>query len=282
MSPTLVLAALAVLLTLGAPALLPRLSVLRRTPASGLLLWQCCAVGGLSATLLLPVVAAHEFGGLFTDDRHLHPGGVGAAAALSLVLILRLLWAAHTVGTDLRALRQRHRETVDLLDPQHGSRDRLRVIDADGPVAWCLPGRRPRIVMSRPALETLTDDELHGVYVHEREHLRRRHDLVREFFTALDASVPGWLRHPRAQEEVELLVELLADRAGAHTVGALTMGRALVRMGAKGAPSTLVRVTALQELGRPRRRQVLLVASAAVLLAAAPWVVATGALLPGG
>lgn len=317
MSPTLVLAALAVLLTLGTPALLPRVPGLRRTPAAGLLLWQGCALGGFSAIVLLPVVAAHEFGGLFTADRTVHPWMVWAAVALSLVLVGRLLLAAHRVGTDLRTLRRRHQEAVDLLDPRHGDGDRLRVIDADSPVAWCLPGRRARIVMSRAALEGLAPDQLHGVYLHERAHLRHRHDLVVEFFTVMDAAVPSRLRHPRALAEVGLMVELLADQAGAQEVGPVTMGRALAHLatgqhaprrdvpepvgsGAGGAvslrapsggvaltagagplQSTVVRVTALQQAGRPHRVQALLVTAAAFVVALGPGAVAAASLLTG-
>lgn len=279
MSPTLVLAALAVLLTLGTPVLLPLLTGLRATPAAGLLLWQGCAVGGLAAIVLLPLVAAREFGGLFTTDDGVHPGVVVGAALLSAVLVARLLLAAHLVGTDLRALRRRHREAVDLLDPRHGARDRLRVIDSDAPVAWCLPGRRARIVMSRPVVEGLSQRQLHGVYCHEREHLRRRHDLVREFFSVMDAAVPAPLRHPRALAEVELLVELLADRAGAREVGAVTMGHALARV-STGSASAVARIDALAGVGRPRPVRAALVAGTAVVLAAAPAVVAAGTLLP--
>lgn len=328
MSPTLVLAVLAVLLTLGTPVLLPLLPGLRRTPAAGLLLWQGCAVGGFSAIVLLPVVATHEFGGLFTADDTVHPWLVAAAAALSVALIARLLLAAHTVGTDLRTLRRRHREAVDLLDPRHREGDRLRVIDSPSPVAWCLPGRRARIVMSRAAMEDLSAEELHGVYLHERAHLRHRHDLVVEFFTVMDAAVPRALRHPRALAEVGLMVELLADRAAAREVGPVTMGRALAHLGAGGAlgrgrgpgqaqdadprdgndrgrgagsvatrdPSTsagvaltagghlratVVRVTALQEAGRPHRAQAALVTTAAVVAALGPGAVAVTAAVTG-
>lgn len=316
MSPTLVLAALAVLLTLGTPVLLPRLQGLRSTPAAGLLLWQGSALGGLSAIVLLPLVAAHEFGGLFSADRTPHPWMVWVAGALSMLLLARLLFAAHTVGTDLRALRRRHREAVDLLDPVHGEGDRLRVIDSPSPVAWCLPGRRARIVMSRATLEGLAPDELHGVYLHERAHLRRRHDLVVEFLTVVDAAAPRRLRHPRALAEVGLMVELLADRAAAREVGAATMGRALAQLGtgslpgSTGAPAALrvpagslgvaaapgldgaerpqrlqavlARVTALQQVGRPHRMQAAAVGGTGVALALAPSAVAVSSLLGSG
>ncbi|SNC64546.1 Zn-dependent protease with chaperone function [Kytococcus aerolatus] len=231
MTTTLALAALAVLLLLGAPVLLPRLTRLRRTPAAGLLLWQASALGGLIALTLLPLVAVGEWRERAGGAGGLDPVVSIGAWALTALLVARLLWAAHHVGSDLRAIRRRHRELLDLLDPSHSAGDRLRVIDSGDPVAWCLPGRRARIVMSTAALEELTDEELHGVYHHERAHLRHRHDLVMEFLTVVTAAVPHPVQHPRALAEPSLLVELLADRRAARVVGSRAMGRALVRLG---------------------------------------------------
>lgn len=59
------------------------------------------------------------------------------------------------------------------------------------PLAYCLPGVRSRVVVSEGTLTTLSDNEVAAILTHERAHLRARHDLVLEMFTAVHAAFPG-------------------------------------------------------------------------------------------
>lgn len=282
----LVLGLLALLLAGPVPALLARTGLLRRTPAATLLLWQAVA--------LAAVLAALGAGLAVVTDRvwHRDPGPAsyvvaGAALLLTGLVAGRLLLAGHRVGTELRALRRRHRDQVDLV----GSRvddGGVRVLDHPVPVAYCLPGmRRSRIVLTSGALGHLGQGELAAVLAHERAHLRARHDLVLEAFTVLQRAFPRGVRSATARGEVGLLVEALADRAAARTCRAADLRRALLAMtegrlpgGALGAADLgLGTRVALLGDGRPHRMQALLVvlAAAAVLvlptlLVVAPWV----------
>jgi Zn-dependent protease with chaperone function len=155
----------------------------------------------------------------------------------------------------------------------------LRVLDHPTPTAYCLPGPRRRVVLTRGALRALPQDELEAVLAHERAHLRARHDLVLEFFLVLHGAAPSWLRTPAALHEVRLLVEVLADRAARRTVGAIPLARALVTLaggthpeaglGATDDPSsTRDRMTLLAEPGAPLAlRAAMLGFAAAVVLA---------------
>ena len=112
-----------------------------------------------------------------------------------------------------------------------------------------------------------------------RAHLRARHDLVLEMFTAVHAAFPRFVRSARALDAVRLLVELLADDAAVRATGPTPLARALVTCAsgptpsgalAAGGPHTLLRVRRLGGRGNS-----LLLACAAYLAAAAVLVVPT-------
>ncbi|MBX9641314.1 MAG: M56 family metallopeptidase, partial [Mycobacteriaceae bacterium] len=168
-----------------------------------------------------------------------------------------------------------------LAQPCTRTRD-LRVLGVEQPLAYCLPGVRSRVVVSEGALSTLADTEVAAILSHERAHLRARHDLVLEAFTAVHAAFPRLVRSANALGAVALLVELLADDAAVRTVGRTPLARALVACAsgrapsgalAAGGPSTVLRVRRLSGRGNSP-----LLSAGAYLTAAAVLVVPTVAL----
>ncbi|GGB77657.1 hypothetical protein N798_03560 [Knoellia flava TL1] len=246
----LLLAALAVLLSGVAPRLMARLGSFRRAPRAALVAWQAVSLAGVLAALLAApaaVPALGEVGWLacvgdctmtlawFRAQRWIV---VALAGAVTLAVLGRLLLSGHRIGTRLRAARARHRDLVDVLGAPagEGREDGIRVLDHTTPTAYCLPGRRSRVVLTEGALAALPDDELAAVLAHERAHLRGRHDLLLEWFTVLHHSVPEPVRSPAALREVRLLVEALADRAAVRTSGPVTTARALMTLAQGQAP----------------------------------------------
>ena len=121
-----------------------------------------------------------------------------------------------------------------------------------------------------------------AILTHERAHLRARHDLVLEAFTAVHAAFPRFVRSASALDAVRLLIELLADDAAVRTAGPTPLARALVACAsgrtpsgamAAGGPTTVVRVRRLA--GLPNSP---VIATAAYLGAVAVLVVPTVAL----
>jgi len=179
---------------------------------------------------------------------------------------------------------------VDLLDMSHESHpphvctkaSGLRILDVKQPLAYCLPGVRSRVVVSEGALKTLSDNEIDAILTHERAHLRARHDLVLEMFTAVHAAFPRFVRSGNALDAVRLLIEMLADDAAVRAAGPTPLARALVACAAgrtpsgalaAGGPTTLLRVRRLG--GQPNSR---VLAATAYVAAAAVLVVPTLAL----
>jgi len=294
---------LAVLLAGPAPALLARATWPLRAPRAAMVLWQAIALAAALSAFSAGIAIA---------SRILMPGPDGRPTASILGAEGRLgwpLWAAYIavfaltvlIGARLavavlrvaianRRRRAHHRMVVDLVDVGHDAalaqrcartRD-LRVLDVAQPLAYCLPGVRSRVVVSEGTLTTLADTEVAAILTHERAHLRARHDLVLEAFTAVHAAFPRLVRSANALRAVQLLVELLADDVAVRATGRTPLARALVACAsgrapacalAAGGPSTVLRVRRLSGRGNS-----LMVAVAAYLAAAAVLVVPTVAL----
>jgi Zn-dependent protease with chaperone function len=276
---TLVLAALALVLAGPVPWAMSRLPVLRRTPRAAMLLWQAVALAGVLAALGagLSLVTAQLVG---------EPSlGSYALSAIPLsvtgLVLARLLLSGHRVGTRLRQLRRRHRRLVDLLAED---RDGVRVLEHEAPTAYCVPGLRARVVVSRGTLTSLEADELAAVVSHERAHVRARHDLVLEAFTVLQQAFPAVVTSRHALDEVRLLVEVLADRAARRRQGARALVAALSALLAAGAAQAPDGAVAVADTGLRARLDLLLderrhLGQAAVVLACATAVLVLPTLL---
>ncbi|MBE7325648.1 M56 family metallopeptidase [Nocardioides sp. Y6] len=274
----LALGATAVALAGPVPAALARWKRLHLTPIASLVLWQAIALAAVLAAvgagLSLMTASAWEHG----------TGTVGVVVAvlaglLTVVVVARLLFSGHRVGTSLRTERRLHREHLDLLAEHRGSLGRVRVLDHDVPVAYCVPDvAQPRVVLSGAALAALDEQQVTVVLAHERAHLAARHDLVLEAFTVLHRAFPRWVSSDAALREVRLLVEILADRAALKVGSAGDLGRALLAMagarppvGAMGASAVdLVERVRVLSLVRPRPLQTLALLAVAWALLVAP------------
>ncbi len=294
---------LAVMLVGPVPALLSRAKWPLRAPRAAMVLWQAIAVAAVLSAFSAGIAIASR---LFLPGPDGRPtatpiAGISrlgwplwildvAVFAVTLVIGARLAIAVVRVAITTRRRRAHHRMLVDLLGVAPDAisarvcaheRD-LRVLEVAQPLAYCLPGVRSRVVVSAGTLDSLSESEVAAILSHERAHLRARHDLVLEAFTAAHAAFPRFVRSASALDAVQLLVELLADDAAVRAAGRAPLARALVTcasgrtpLGALGAGGahTLVRVRRLSGSGNS-----LLWSTVAYLAAAAVLVVPTIAL----
>jgi Zn-dependent protease with chaperone function len=228
-----VLAGLAVLLAWVAPGLMARQKRLRRAPRAALAAWQAVTLGGVLAALAAAPAAVPLL--LDGADAAAHLDLVVPAILVSGLVLARLLWAGHNVGTRLRRVRSDHRQLVDII-ASHERDERVRILQHPTPTAYCIPGRQSRVVLSQGVLDALPGDQLEAVVAHEDAHLRGRHDLLLEFFSVVHEAVPGPLRSDAALAEVRLLIEALADRAAVRRSGEVATARALLTLAGSRAP----------------------------------------------
>ncbi|WP_280268830.1 M56 family metallopeptidase [Nocardia wallacei] len=300
-----VFAGLALLLAGPVPALLSRARWPFRTPRAALVLWQAVALAAvlsafgsglaIASELLVP---GHNGRPTTSPTREIDALGLPLwlayviVFALTLLVGARLIYASIRVGVHTRRRRARHRMLVDLLDQgaeytQRRASD-IRVLAASEPIAYCLPGLRQRVVLSQGTFANLSEPELEAIVSHERSHLRARHDLVLEAFTAAHEAFPRFVRSKSALDSVKLLIELLADDSAVKATGPTPLARALVACSnstapqgamAVGGPTTLIRIQRLAgPLGDLRIAAAAYLAAAAILVVptlavAIPWLV---------
>ena len=281
---------MALVLSGPVPAMLARASWPTRAPRAAIVLWQSIALAAVLSAFSAGIAIASR---LFVPGPDGRPTATITSEidvlgwplwiayvmvfALTLVIGARLAVAVVQVAIATRRRRAHHRMVVDLVGKSQ--RSGLRILDVEEPLAYCLPGVRSRVVVSEGTLTALSDNEIAAILSHERAHLRARHDLVLEMFTAVHAAFPRFVRSASALDAVRLLIEMLADDAAVRAAGPTPLARALVACAAgrtpsgalaAGGPTTVLRVRRLGGRGNS-----LLVAAAAYLAAAAVLVVPT-------
>ena len=224
---------------------LPRASWPRRLPALGIVAWQVLTVTFVASVLLAAMLIAIPClpDGVNLDavaelrDHYSSARGIvigSTAAAGSLTVIGRLLWAAMTAVTLARRRRVRHDETLDLVG-RPGPVPGVVILDDDRPLVYCLPGRG-RVVVTTGALNRLDRAELHAVLAHERAHLSARHHLVIMLARVLPDAFPGIRFLAIAADQIGGLAEMAADDSAAQQ-HRLPLARALLALASSPVPA---------------------------------------------
>lgn len=276
----LLLGLIGLLLAGPVPAALGRSGWLFPTPRAGVVLWQSLALAAV-----LAIVGA-GFSTTVWMIRNGPDGPMVVAAhvvviGLTSIVVVRLAWSTARVMLDTRARRRRHRDLVDVLADRDGAEPALRILAHDTPMAYCLPALgKNRVVVSAGALSCLAEPEVEAVLAHEQAHVRARHDLVLEAFSALHTAFPRGTRSKVPLLQAQLMVEMLADDAARARVGARPLACALVALAGQSTPSGALGVATgsvtvrLERLAAPvAERRVR--SAAAYLLAAAVLVLPT-------
>lgn len=268
------------LATLGTYGL-RRVRWLDRGPLLGIVVWLSLSAAVLVSVVLagaaLTVPTPRVSGGLAEllracgmalRARYAAPGGPGlaaglgvAGAALALAVLVRVgsCLVVAFVRAGVERVRQRQalalvgrvdRGVGPVIDPTIDT----VVVEHETAAAYCLPGRRQRIVLSTAALTALSGEQLQAVLAHERAHLRGRHDLAIAAALALARAFPGVPVFQVAKEEVVGLVELRADDVAGRTTRRLILAEALLALG--GAAQETVPAIALAAGGSTTARRV--------------------------
>lgn len=240
------LAVLTVLLAGPASAGLARARWTARSPRAALVLWQAVGLGGglgvLSAGLTLAAadLAEEWVAGVAAMPGQWRRFGPAGWFGMGITLGVGVYLVSATATSTMRILadRRSHRHRLAListpLEPR-GPAGReigtpVRLVDHPHAVAYCLPGFRPRVVLTRGALDVLDAAELEAVLAHEQAHARGRHDLVIQPFIAWAKTFPFLPPGRRAVGAVALLIEMLADDAAVRRCGRAPLHSALHKL----------------------------------------------------
>lgn len=229
--------------------LLARAPWAHRAPRAAVALWQAIGVAGALAAIgfgLSIAVAPLGFGmrtglsdlaGQAIHGRPLQGLGMSGALGLTLavdVYIVLLLGLAVTAMRTTRA-RTRHRRILDLVGRPAPDAAGVQILDDARAAAYCLPGVRPRIVVTSGARRLLDTGGLDAVVAHERGHARGHHGIVTLPFTSMDRLL-YWLPYVRhARNEVATLLEMAADDFATKSNPPEILAAAIMTMAFHGA-----------------------------------------------
>jgi len=234
--------ALSLVLALPVTRALARARWPRRAPRAALVLWQAIGLAGglglLTAGVTLTAVGAgaHWRSAVLTAWRAWPHLGFWGWAGLVFTVCMAAWLVIVAVTSTARVVRARrgHRERLAMIARAgrlSEARDRdVLLVEHPVAAAYCLPGIRPQVVVTRGALTTLRAKELGAVLAHERAHARGHHHLVTQPFIAWARTFP-FLSHAReGLEAVDVLVEMLADQLALRECEPQDLASALRRL----------------------------------------------------
>jgi Zn-dependent protease with chaperone function len=235
---------LAGLVSFVATRWLPAASWVRRSPRLGLAAWYTVLVTVISSVAGAAVSLVATWRGTSAmvcawwmwcaeAIRGAHGGGgwlvATAVACVLLVVAVRAGRAGWRLG---RAVAQRRRDHAAMLAVLGQERAELgaTVVDCPLPVAYVVPGRPARVVVSTGALAVLPAGQVAAVLAHERAHAGGRHHLLVDGVRLLCAAFPTAALFIEACRQVDRLVELHADDVAIRGHAGVDLARALVAM----------------------------------------------------
>jgi Zn-dependent protease with chaperone function len=266
MIAAVVLGLYAIIATVTLPKLLAQAQWAERAPRLAIAVWQAACVSVLTSPVLAILAAVvpasvvgHGLAGLFeacaeflSDGPGLSSTAVGVALLAGATVAARISYCAAAVLLRARRGRQEHAEMLSVL----GRHDRALgavVVDHTEPMAYCLPGRQSRTVITTGALHSLTPDQVAAVLAHEQAHLRGRHHLVLAGAETLIRAFPHVPLFAQARVEIARLIELLADDVAARRHPRIHIAAALVRLATGRFPAFSLGAGGETALTRVRR-----------------------------
>jgi Zn-dependent protease with chaperone function len=219
-----------------------------QAPRAAVLCWQCLGLGAIAAGIgagLSVAVARYRLGfaggvrelvGSLFSGHPLQGLGLYNALALTLAADLGIVLVVIFGSLVMRTVRSRarHRRLLDLVAHQSAAYPGTDLLSDSRTVAYCVPGLRPRIVLSEGTLRLLRPTEIAAVIEHERGHVHERHGLVMLPMLGLK-NLFRWIPYARlAPRGIATLLEMSADDYSARRFDPLTLAGALVDMAASG------------------------------------------------
>jgi beta-lactamase regulating signal transducer with metallopeptidase domain len=176
---------------------------------------------------------------------------LGAVAAIAALTAMALAWRYGRSVQQARRSTRAHAEVARMTGRILPGASPAMILDAQQPVAYCVPGRPAAIVLTSGALAVLEPAQLTAVLAHERAHLAGRHHVLTGLTRALSACLPGVPLFTQGAEEVARLAEMCADDAAVRRSGRPILATALLAMGTGTAvPAAVLTGTALAAAAR--------------------------------
>src|SRR6185437_13230543 len=185
-------------------------------------------------------------------------GTPGGATVAGLGLTLAGAVAARTFLTAMTHFRAagrqalKHAQTARLVGRPEPSLGAV-LVEHSAPVAYCVAGRHPTVILSTGAVAALDPAQLDAVLAHERAHLAGRHHQLLALARIGRLVLPFLPLMRDADEQVARLVELHADDAAARARDPRLLATALVILATAASPSPALAAAATDSVRRIHR-----------------------------
>ena len=250
--------------------------------------WSVVAALGLAGlTLAVRATAlggglSHLIGACVLRLRETY-GTPGGATVAALGLTLAGAVVARTALTGASHFRtawqqaREHAQTARLVGRPEPSLGAV-LVEHSEPVAYCVAGRHPTVILSTGAVDALDRAQLDAVLAHERAHLAGRHHQLLSLARVGRLVLPFLPLMRDADEQVTRLVEMHADDAAARSNDPRALATALVVLATSASPGPALAAAATDSMQRihrllrpaeplsPARRYLLRVAAASLML----------------
>jgi Zn-dependent protease with chaperone function len=225
--------------------------------------WSVVAALGL-AGLALAVRATALGGGLShligacvlrLRETYGTPGGATVAAlgltlAGAVVARTALTAASHFRAAWLHA--RLHAQTARLVGRPESSLGAV-LVEHSEPVAYCVGGRHPTVILSTGAVDVLDPAQLSAVLAHERAHLAGHHHQLLAMARIGRLVLPFLPLMRDADVQVTRLVEMHADDAAARSNDPRSLATALVVLATSASPGLALAAAATDSVQRIHR-----------------------------
>ncbi|MGX9787208.1 M56 family metallopeptidase [Mycobacterium sp. MMS18-G62] len=261
-----------VVVLIGGPPLLRRLTSFGHAPRLGATAWitaiASVVVSWLGATALAVADVAHHWihpgaaiAACLSILGDLAAGNAGKAMQVVLFVLVGLGAALFAYSTTrllrilirMRARTDGHARAVHVVGRRVRGVDAV-VIDAPEPAAYCVPGRPHVVVVTSAALASLGEGELAAILAHERAHIEGRHPQIIAILRSLAATFPKLTLMIEGAQQVSRLLEMCADDTAAKKHGSASLiGGLLALTRAAPAPFGALGASGIAVLDRAER-----------------------------
>lgn len=244
MTVSTVLVGYGLVLAAAGPRILTRSRWMDRAPHLAIAMWQAATASVLAAALLVALRG--------------HYAGIGqplvAMTGLGIAFALCAWTGIHLARGFVGAVRER-RLHANMLAPiaYHDPDLGALVVEHDRPLAYCLPGRVRRIVVTSGVIQRLDAEQLAAVLAHERAHLFGRHHLAVTTAEALARAFPFVPLFRTAADEIAHCVELAAADVAARRHDSRVIAAAVLCIAGAPIPRSALGASGQRVARRVRR-----------------------------
>lgn len=225
-----------VAITLAAPALLARPTLIYKHPRAVLVWWFIFLL--LAAASLITALIGLVIRALMHHVTHIEGHGVlmpildNVFGWLALAVLGLLIFRLGAAVSDQKAMRREQNARLEMVTELSEHRElygvNTYIVESPEIIISTVPSVQG-VIISHAVLERLSPKELEAALTHEKAHLDGHHNRLRELGAIMVAVAPGFSATNRMAQATRIATELMADDVAAGVCGKENVAGALTK-----------------------------------------------------